>query len=446
MFDEKDGYLGFTFAGHHSSEFELLVVSDGSRYHQNLFSNFSDTITQVPGMNGGYYFGTQLAMRDFDIQCVFDNMNSHTKQKIEHWLYPNKTGWLIFDEMPYKKYYVKISQVPQFSFLPFDEFKTKGNLRFQRDILKGEFNISFFSFYEYAIGNENYELPSFTTNEVIRHHAIDSGLLPINYSHEGILTSDNNTTTEVEKTFDTLDEISVTSGFSIYNAGTGVADANFYFTIDGNQISEHNPLIIYNYDDGNDYTINDPSSIIKEYIQTDIDPSCEYRIEILGSKKEIWLTYISGNTQSNKINIGACYNHYFPKINHKKPSDIMIVNQSRGHGIAETEELSEIEKWSGEPLFYSYSWENNTDFISSVNNGNTPSSFEEIKHDWSDYTIVAKNKIYQINNIVNPATIFFSDEEGEVLENSLVFLIYPNKFSSNKPLRNFTVQFKNTYI
>ena len=181
MFDEKDGYLGFTFAGHHSSEYGLLVVSDGSRYHQNLFSDFTDTVTQVPGKNGGHYFGTQIGMKNFDLQCVFDDINTHTKQKIEQWLYPDKTGWLIFDEMPYKKYYVKISQNIQFNFLPFDEYKTKGSLRFQRDILKGEVTISFFSFYEYGIENENYELPSFTTDEIIRQYAVDSGLLPSSY-------------------------------------------------------------------------------------------------------------------------------------------------------------------------------------------------------------------------------------------------------------------------
>ena len=57
--NDTNGYLGFTFDGHHSSEFGLLVVSDGSRYHQDLFSNFSDTILTVPGKSGGYFFGTQ---------------------------------------------------------------------------------------------------------------------------------------------------------------------------------------------------------------------------------------------------------------------------------------------------------------------------------------------------------------------------------------------------
>ena len=53
MLNLEGGYLGFTFNGHHSSEYGLVVVSDSDRYHQTLSSNFSDTIVSVPGKNGG---------------------------------------------------------------------------------------------------------------------------------------------------------------------------------------------------------------------------------------------------------------------------------------------------------------------------------------------------------------------------------------------------------
>ena len=116
---ETNGYLGFTFAGRHSSEFGLLVVSDGSRYHQNLSSQFSDVTTTVPGKNGSYYFGTKIGNREFEINCVFDDITSHTMHKIQQWLYPNMVGWLIFDEQPYKRYLVKLSSPPIFNFLFF---------------------------------------------------------------------------------------------------------------------------------------------------------------------------------------------------------------------------------------------------------------------------------------------------------------------------------------
>ena len=123
MFNLKDGYLGFTFNGHHSSEFGLMVVSDGDRYHQTLSPSFADTIVSVPGRNGGYYFGTQMQMKDFTIRCAFNEMTTHMLHKIEQWLYPNQIGWLIFDETPYKKYWVKISNIIEPTYIPFDKVK-----------------------------------------------------------------------------------------------------------------------------------------------------------------------------------------------------------------------------------------------------------------------------------------------------------------------------------
>lgn len=438
MFEDKTGYLGFTFNGHHSSEFGLLVVSGSNRYHQNLYSAFSDTITQVAGKNGGYYFGTQLSTKDFTINCVFDNMNSHMKQKIEQWLYPNKTGWLVYDEMPYKKYYVKISQNIQFDFIPFDEYASKGNFKFQRDIYKGELDINFFSFYEYAVGNEDYELPSFAAGSTITQYAIDSGLLPKSYysSVDGLLTTEDSH----------LDEVSTTSGVSLYNAGNGIAEADFYFTLNSSDIGVNNPLEIYNYDDGITYRLYDPTDTIKEKIGLAATIAGTYDIEILGTKKEVWLTYTpTGETTGTKVNIGNCYNHYFPRVYHKKPTDIMLVNQAQVPNTYLS--AGSADSWSGEPLFYSYSWADGSNNLSSDNKGDDQKSFEEIQSEWSDYTIVTQSGAYAVNNIINPAVIFFSDPDKQVLQpDELVYLVYPNKFSSNKKLLNFTAKYKNTYI
>ena len=312
MFD-NEGYLGFTFAGHHCSEYGLMVVSDGSRYHQNLSSSFSDTVTSVPGKNGGYYFGTQIQMRDFDINCVFDDMTTHTRNKIQNWLYPNKVGWLIFDEMPYKKYLVKISGIPNFSFLPFDKVKNTEKYIINHEILKGELNISFFSFNEFAIRNNDYELPNIYENQTIIQQVIDSGIIPDNYELYPVLVSNK-----------TIDLVSGEE-FSIYNAGNGISEADFYFTIQSRYVNnEQDPIIFYNEDNAQSYIIQDFSS------EFDSPIISYYKIEILGTKKEIWATAYnsSGVAISSRINIGAYFNHYFPKIYHVKPTEIMLVTQS----------------------------------------------------------------------------------------------------------------------
>lgn len=421
MLNLKGEYLGFTFNGHHSSEYGLVVVSDGDRYHQTLSSNFSDTIVSVPGKNGGYYFGTQLQMKDFTIRCAYDEMTSNMMHRIQNWLYPNQVGWLIFDETPYKKYKVKISNVPEFSFVPFDDFKNIGRYTIQKEILKGELQIQFFSFDEYGYENESYELPEITSSQTIKQLDIDSGLIPKNYSHDGIC---------LPHQYLPIISNETNFNFYIYNAGNGIASADFYFSINSNQITDNDPLTFFNYENGESYIIKNPIELVKKHGITNAELPVTYKIKILGSKKEVWL-----DVNDISINIGACYNHYYPKIYHSKPNEIMMMSQHMG-----TKGL--------EPLFYTYSY--GDDFLGSSDTIKKDNYlFEEMKEYWSDYIIVTPNRTISINNIINPVFSFIHNEQDnleENFENQLVYLIYPNKFYCNKTITDFVVEYKHTYI
>ena len=413
MYD-ADEYLGFTFAGHHSSEFGLLVVSDGSRYHQNFSSAFNDTIANVPGYNGGYYFGTQIGLREFEINCAFDNITTHIRNKIQHWLYPNRVGWLIFDEAPYKKYLVKISQPINFSYLPFNNNSNNKNYIFEQDILKGEFSIMFFSFNEYGIGNEEYEIPIIEDNN-INQQMVDSGLIPQNYNIDNERLFLPNIKKDLEGNKD----------FLIYNAGNGIAIADFYFDITKHNLKEG--LDFLNYDDGQSYIIKDFS---KEEKLKDYE---KYRIIILGSKQEIWAYGISNDLvdDESKLNIGGYYNQYYPKIYHTKPTEVLIVTQTLNSD------------GDSEALFYPAILSQN---YQSSDNLNNTYYFEEFKSKWSDYLICSKRRTSEINEVLNPSTLFvdLKGDNYKLSSDSLVYLIYPNKVSTD--ITNFTPIYENTYI
>jgi predicted phage tail component-like protein len=427
----EDGYLGFTFDGRHSSEFNLLVVSDGSRYHQNLFSNFSDNMQSVPGRNGAYFFGTQLEMKEFEINCAFDKMTTHMRDEIQMWLYPDKVGWLIFDEEPYKKYLVKISGIPNFNFLPFNELKTIHNYNLQKEILKGELTIPFFSFNEYAYENSEYSLPKIDINEIIPQHAINSGIIPPEYKHPTIFLSG-------EK----ISSIEKNTEFSLYNAGNGIAKLNLIFYIPADQI-ENKYFELFNYEDGQKYIIQDLNPIFES---KNID---KFKIEILSDKQEIYATGCrddANNTPiTDRINIGGSYNHYYPKLYHKKMTQIAILSEALG------------ERGEPEPLFYTYSY--NTKYFEPSDKENRSYSFEEIKDIWSNYTIITKEGEYSVNNIINPAFMYvhlnpdslkgeYGTYSNEYLtpQNELIYLIYPNKYIANCDMYNFIPEYKNTYI
>ena len=55
---------------------------------------------------------------------------------------------------------------------------------------------------------------------------------------------------------------------------------------------------------------------------------------------------------------------------------------------------------------------------------------------------------YELNDVITPATLFVHLEGfNRILEEEeLIYLIYPNKFTINKNLKNFPAVYNNTYI
>ena len=79
----QQDFVGFTYNGHHSSEYGIFHVSDGSRYKDNLLPSRQDKTAQVPGGNGTYYFGSYYTSRVFDLQIAYgDDTNKVTEQKL----------------------------------------------------------------------------------------------------------------------------------------------------------------------------------------------------------------------------------------------------------------------------------------------------------------------------------------------------------------------------
>lgn len=418
---ENDGYLGFTFNGYHSSEFGLLVVSDGDRYHQNLFSNFNDNFNSVPGQSGEYYFGTQIGSREFSIECVFDNITTHMRDKIQKWLYPNQIGWLIFDETPYKKYLVKVSQVPNFSYLPFEG--NNSNRYFKQDILKGELSISFLSFKEYGIGNENFQLTEILKNKLIEQQSLDSGLLPSKISN--YLKNLNIFLPNTKKNIDVQGDSQL---FSIYNAGNGIATANFSFWVNNNT---EWPIRIFNFEDGNNYIIED----FRSEIET--TTSGRYKVEILSDKQEIWGYGHTSNYNANlstKKNIGKYFNHFYPKIYQRKSTEVLILSQSYDS------------RMGPEPLFYPLSYLNDTYYPS--DSKEILNYFEEFNKDLTECIMCTEKGCYEVNEPLTPSVLYskLSENSTELFSEFFTYFIYPNKFEVNTTLLQFTPIYEHTYI
>lgn len=142
-------FIGFTFNGCHSSEFNIYSVSDGSRYQDNLVPNPIDYTEQVPGGVGQYYFGSDMDIKEFPLSIAYDNLSELQARELRNWLAPDAVGELIFDERPYKTYTGKISTSPSLSFICFDSYNKESGRK--ERIYKGEGSINFVCYYPLGV-------------------------------------------------------------------------------------------------------------------------------------------------------------------------------------------------------------------------------------------------------------------------------------------------------
>lgn len=143
-----DDLTGFKFGDYHSSQFGLIRVSNGSRYNEYLLPTLKNTTTDVPGMEGTLYFGTQKTTRSFQVDMAFDSLTEEDIRDIREWL----TGAhsLIFDERPYIQYMCMLNSAPQLKYLTFEENGQR--------IYKGELSVNFVSYlpYGYSIDGKKF--------------------------------------------------------------------------------------------------------------------------------------------------------------------------------------------------------------------------------------------------------------------------------------------------
>ena len=139
----KQDFFGFQFNGVHTSDLNIVRVSDGSRYSENLSPVFQDKTAQMTGSDGTLYWESFYTNKPWAIQVAFDELSEMQYRRLRQVFNGKTMGELIFDELPFKAYTVKVQSTPQFKTICFD---TSDGAR----VYKGEGTINFIAYYPYA--------------------------------------------------------------------------------------------------------------------------------------------------------------------------------------------------------------------------------------------------------------------------------------------------------
>lgn len=217
----KGDFTGFSFNGIHSSQLGITRVSEGDRYKESLFPEISDRSDEITGNDGEFYFGSEFREKVHEISIAFDSMTELQFRRMRRLFGTKNMCELIFDERPYKVYYVKLAEPIQLEYICFDEHKRYegetiegGGIRYvEKDgervreditpwvyeydeggrpiterIYKGEGSIEFVAYYPFAkqlykvldYYNANEEDNILTKYDNVDEWAISSGILDLN--------------------------------------------------------------------------------------------------------------------------------------------------------------------------------------------------------------------------------------------------------------------------
>ena len=200
----KIDYVGFTFNGIHSSQLNILSVSNGSRYSMNLLPTIEDYSIDITGGIGSNYFGGTFKKREFSLNIAFDTVEELQLRAMQELFVDRNVHELYFDENPYKVYNAVISKAPNFTYLAFGNVGTR--------VYKGEGTIVFTCYDPIGYSKNGNYLDDYD-DENISEWSFASGMLDNNKKY-------NSSTKQLEVYYDT--PIQIESGYKIraYNAGT----------------------------------------------------------------------------------------------------------------------------------------------------------------------------------------------------------------------------------
>ena len=181
----KQDFYGFQFNGVHTSDLNIVRVSDGSRYSENLSPVFQDKTAQMLGSDGTLYWESFDTNKVWPIQVAFDELSEMQYRRLRQVFNGKTMGELIFDELPFKAYTAKVQSSPQFKTICFD--KPDG-----ARVYKGEGTINFIAYYPYAKSVYKF-LNEFNDYEYDNkaQWAAASGMKPTRASYDGTGTTIN---------------------------------------------------------------------------------------------------------------------------------------------------------------------------------------------------------------------------------------------------------------
>lgn len=140
-------FISFTFGGKHIEDFGFIAYTEGDRMSRGAYADFEDLTTDYEVLNGHFYWGTHHTDHELELNLATDGVTQQQIDEFRRWFAPGKIRELILSEHPNRAIQARVSEPPEFNFLPFEQPTIVnigvGSYQTSTTLYKGEVTLTF---------------------------------------------------------------------------------------------------------------------------------------------------------------------------------------------------------------------------------------------------------------------------------------------------------------
>lgn len=140
-------FISFMWGGKHIEDFNLIAITTNNAIQRNVSAEFSNLTTDLEVVDGQLYWGSHYNSNILDLVLYTDEITEKQLVSFQNWFKPNVERELILAEHPNRAIMARVSEVPQYSFLPFEKkiTRTFGSITKETSttMYKGSINLKF---------------------------------------------------------------------------------------------------------------------------------------------------------------------------------------------------------------------------------------------------------------------------------------------------------------